>query len=73
MQAVVQRFSVKNMFLEILQNSLEKSVPVSLLIKLLTLDLRCFPVNFAKFLRTPFLTEYRQWLNVILKIEPKHD
>ena len=23
---------------------------------------RCFPVNFAKFLRTPFLTEYRWWL-----------
>ena len=23
---------------------------------------RCFPVNFAKFLRTPFLTEHLQWL-----------
>ena len=23
---------------------------------------RCFPVNFAKFLRTPFLTEYLRWL-----------
>ena len=73
-EAVVQRCSVKKMFLEILQNSLEKiCTRVSLLIKLQTLDLRCFPVNFAKFLRTPFLTEHRRWLNVILKIEPKHD
>ena len=23
---------------------------------------RCFPVNFAKFLRTPSLTEYLRWL-----------
>ena len=23
---------------------------------------RCFPVNFAKFLKTPFLTEHFQWL-----------
>ena len=23
---------------------------------------RCFPVNFAKFLKTPFLTEYLWWL-----------
>ena len=23
---------------------------------------RCFPKNFAKFLRTPFLTEHLQWL-----------
>ena len=22
----------------------------------------CFPVNFAKFLRTPFLTEHLRWL-----------
>ena len=24
---------------------------------------RCFPVNFAKFLRTPFFTEHLRWLN----------
>ena len=23
---------------------------------------RCFPINFAKFLRAPFLTEHLQWL-----------
>ena len=34
----------KKMFLEILQNSYEKRRPWY----------RCFPVNFAKFLRTPF-------------------
>ena len=26
---------------------------------------RCFPVNFAKFLRTPFLTEYLWWLLLV--------
>ena len=25
---------------------------------------RCFPVNFTKFLRTPFLTEHLQWLHL---------
>ena len=28
---------------------------------------RCFPVNFAKFLRTPFLTEHLQWLALNLR------
>ena len=27
---------------------------------------RCFPVNFVKFLRTPFLTEHLRWLLLIL-------
>ena len=27
----------------------------------------CFPVNFAKFLRTPFLTEHLLWLLLFLK------
>ena len=27
---------------------------------------RCFPVNFAKFLRTPFLTEHLCWLRLNL-------
>ena len=34
---------------------------VSFLIKLQARG-RCFPVNFAKFLRTPFLKEYLWWL-----------
>ena len=27
---------------------------------------RCFPVNFTKFLRTPFLTEHLRWLLLFL-------
>ena len=27
---------------------------------------RCFPVNFVKFLRTPFLTEHLRWLLLII-------
>ena len=30
---------------------------------------RYFPVNFAKFLRTPFLTEYLQWLLLTISRE----
>ena len=45
---------VKKMFLKILQSSQENNCArVSLLKK--RLWHRCFPVNFAKFLRTPFL------------------
>ena len=29
---------------------------------------RCFPVNFAKFLTTPFLTEHLQWLLLSLQL-----
>ena len=28
---------------------------------------RCFPANFAKFLRTPFLTEHLRWQLLHLK------
>ena len=62
MEAVAQRCSVKKVFLEISQNSQENTcASVSFLIKLPGTLLkkrpwyRCFPVNFAKFLRTPFL------------------
>ena len=34
--------------------------PVTLLKK--RLEHKCFPVNFAKFLRTPFFTEHLWWL-----------
>ena len=60
-----RRCSVKKVFLEISQNSQENTCDrVSFLIKLHAtllknllkkrLSHRCFPVNFAKFLRTPF-------------------
>ena len=61
-EAVAQRCSVKNVFLEISQNSQEYTCArVSFLIKLQDWGL-CFPVNFAKFLRTPFLKEHLWWL-----------
>ena len=55
-EAVVQRCSVKKVFLEISQNSQETPVPEAARAILLKKRLwhKCFPVNFAKFLRTPF-------------------
>ena len=59
-----RRCSVKKMFLGISQNSQENTCArVSILIKLQACNFilkyrlwhRCFPVNFVKFLRTPFL------------------
>ena len=65
-KAVVQRCYTKNMFLKISQNSQENTrARVSFLTKLLAwglFSLKCFPANFAKFLRTPFLTEHLRWL-----------
>ena len=69
-EAVARRCSVKEVLLEISQNSQENScTKVSFLIKLQASTLlkirlwhRCFPVNFAKFLRPAFLTEYLWWL-----------
>ena len=71
--------SVKTMFLKISQNSLENTCGrVSLLIKLQVscrlqvsgLWHRCFPVNFAKFLITPFFTEHIQWLRLYIRRFP---
>ena len=31
---------------------------------------RCFPVNFEKFLRTPFLTEHLRWLLLDIELFP---
>ena len=67
--------SVKKVFLEISQNSQENTCSrVSFLTMLKALQLnqkkrichRCFAVNFAEFLSTPFLTEHLRWL--LLKI-----
>ena len=61
-EAVSQRYSVKRVFSEIYQNSHETTVPESFFCSLRPaiwlkkiLWNRCFPANFAKFLRTPFL------------------
>ena len=62
-EAVIRMYSVKNMFLEILQNSQENTGslrPATLSKK--RLWRRYFPVNFAKFLRTPFIIKHLWWL-----------
>ena len=51
-EAVVQRCSVKKVFLEISQNSQENTCARDFIKK--SLWHRCFPVNFVKSLRTPF-------------------
>ena len=64
LEAVTQKCSVRKVFFEILQYSQGKYPCQSLFYnKAAGLLLnerhwhRCFPVNFAKFLRTPFLIE----------------
>ena len=55
----------KKVLLDILQSSQENTrVRVSILIQLQASGLwhRYFPVNLAKFLRIPFLTEHLRWL-----------
>ena len=62
-KAVVRSCSVKKLFLEILQNSQENTcarAPATLWKKRLWHN--CFPVNFAKFLRTSFFTKHLWWL-----------
>ena len=74
-ETVVRRCSIRKAPLEISQNLQENTcVRESFLIKLQasgvrpatlirkTLWYRCFPVNFAKFLRTPFFKEHLWWL-----------
>ena len=68
---------MKKVFLEISQNSQENACArVSFLIKLQVwvcnfikkrFWYRCFPVNFAKFLRTPILTEHLRRCSVFGK------
>ena len=68
-EAVIQRCSVKQVFLKILQNLQENPcAKVSFLIKLQLkkrLWRRCFPVSIAKLLRTPFFIEYLRWLPLV--------
>ena len=72
LEAVTQKCSVKKVFLKISQNSQENTCarvlffnkvagirPATLFNK--RIWHRCYPVNFTKFLRTPFLTEQLRW------------
>ena len=70
-ETVVCRYSSKQVFLKVLQTSQEGTCVGVSLKKLQAEGLqllkkrpqrRCFPVKFAKFLRTPFLTEHLRWL-----------
>ena len=63
-ETVIRRCSVKKVFLKISQISQENHCGrLSFLIKLKKrLWHRCFSVNFAKFLRTPFFREHLRWL-----------
>ena len=75
-EAVTWRCSVKKMFLEFTEKFTGKHLRQSLFkvsVKLLALLKkilwrRCFPVNFTKFLRTPFLIEHLRWLLLTLKL-----
>ena len=62
---------LKKVCLKISQSSQENTCArVSFLITLLKKRLwhRCFPVNFVKFLRTPFLTELLRWLLLLIDL-----
>ena len=54
------KFTVKQMCQSLIFNTVAGLRPATLLKK--RLWHRCFSVNFAKFLRTPFLTEHLRWL-----------
>ena len=65
LEAVIQGCFVKKVFLEILQKSQENNCArVSFFNEAAGLRLwhRCFPVNFAEFLRTRFFIEHLWWL-----------
>ena len=63
-KAAAQRCSVKQMFLRFSQNSQKNTCARASLLKR-RLWQRCFPANFAKFLRTSFFTEQLRWLLLI--------
>ena len=67
-EAVVRSCSVRKSFLEISQNSLENACARVLFLKKRPWH-RCFPVSFAKFLRTSFLTEHFRWLLLAFQSE----
>ena len=80
MKAVAQRCFVKNVFIKISQNSQENTAVSLFFNKVRDSGLqlfwkrdwhRCFPVYFAKRLRTRFLTDHLWWLllNIIVTFQ----
>ena len=67
-EAVVQSGSVKKVFQEISQKLQENTYARVSFCNLIKKRLwhRCFPVNFVKFLRTPFFIEQFWWLFLII-------
>ena len=55
LEAVARMCSVKKVLLEISQNSRQNTGVITFFFIKKELWHRCFPKNFAKFLRTPFL------------------
>ena len=60
------KFSGKHLLQSLFFNKVAALRPATLLKK--RLCYRCFPVNFAKFVRTLFLTEQLRWLLLFLYI-----
>ena len=58
------KFTGKHLCQSLFFNKVPGSRPATLLKK--RIWHWCFPVNFAKFLRTPFLTEHLRWLLLII-------
>ena len=61
-EVVAQCCSLKKLVLEISQKFTGKHMPQPATLLKKRLWHRCFPVNFAKFLRPTFLTEHLRWL-----------
>ena len=58
-EAVTRSCSARKVLLQISQNSQENTCARVSFLRLWHI---CFPVNFAKFLTTPFLIEHLRWL-----------
>ena len=63
------KFAGKHLYQSIFFNKAASLMPAAVLKK--RLWHRCFPVNFAKFLRIPFLAEHLQWLLLVKVAFPK--
>ena len=72
-QVIIQRCSVKKVFLKISQNSQEDICTRVSVLKSCRpkkrLWHRCFPMKFANFLRTPIFIKYLWWL--LLEVDSK--
>ena len=58
------KFTGKHLCHRLFSNKVAGLRPATVLKKILRN--KCFPVNFAKFLRTPFFTDHLRWLLLIL-------